>query len=41
MLKKNISQKIPKLKMYYAKRTLRIEVVNGKNIFVIVFSEFI
>jgi hypothetical protein len=25
-------QKIPKLKIYYAKWTLRIEVVNGKNI---------
>jgi hypothetical protein len=29
------------LKIYYAKWTLRIEVVNGKKIFVIVFSDFL
>jgi hypothetical protein len=34
-------QKVPKLKIYYAKWTLRIDVLNGKKLFVIVFSEFI
>jgi hypothetical protein len=34
-------QKVLKLKIYYAKWTLRIEVVNGKKIFIIVISEFI
>jgi hypothetical protein len=34
-------QKIPKLNFYYAMWTLRIEVVNGKKTFVIVFSVFI
>jgi hypothetical protein len=40
-LKQIYFQKILKLKIYYAKWTLRIEVVNGKKIFIIVFSEFI
>jgi hypothetical protein len=35
-------QKFQKLKIYYAKWTLRIEVVYGKKkVFIIVFSEFI
>jgi hypothetical protein len=34
-------QKILKLNIYYAKWTLRIEVVNGNFLFIIVFSEFI
>jgi hypothetical protein len=34
-------QKILKLKIYYAKWTLRIEVVNGKKIFIIEISELI
>jgi hypothetical protein len=39
--KKNYLKKNPKSKIYYAMWTLRIEVVNGKKIFIIVFSEFI
>jgi hypothetical protein len=40
-LKQFFFQKIPKLKIYHAKWTLQIEVVNAKKIFVIIFSEFI
>jgi hypothetical protein len=40
-LKQISFQNTLKLKIYYAKGTLRIEVVFGKNIFIIVFSAFI
>jgi hypothetical protein len=41
IIKKKIFLTFLKLKIYYAKWTLRIEVVNGKNLFIIVISEFI
>jgi hypothetical protein len=40
-IKNNFFLKVLKFKIYYAKWTLRIEVVNGKKIFIIVISEFI